>query len=442
MSWKTYGYSNGSNDTPEPEVQYNTDGNFSHHYYNTSVGNSSIYDTLNHISWFHTCILFVDSSETYYYRIPASGECVNQSETYSFTAQPAMGDSKSINITIVGDIGYDTDRNKNSTSKTIRALIDVANSTNFFLHVGDISYADESSVPLAIVNNYEPRWNDFQQSMQAITAKKFYMTVPGNHEVTCAQLNDSICTGKNKLIPNKYVNITSQYRNFNAYMHRFYMPGGDGKSNGSYRNLWYSFDYGPVHMVVINTETDFPDAPSGPNTTLNGSNFAPDGTQVAWLKNDLTIANNNRKSVPWIIVAGHRPFFGSIPFESISNNCPQCNATFSTIIFEHKVDFYFCGHVHWFERLFPVDKSGQPQKHAHSYINQTGPIYVTTGAGGAPEKKQHMEIGGKAKASAYYNSTYGYSQLRIQSDTNCELVFFDSNLQNIIDRVEIIRRRT
>ena len=28
------------------------------------------------------------------------------------------------------------------------------------------------------------------------------------------------------------------------------------------KNMWYSFNYGPVHFVNINTETDFPSAPN------------------------------------------------------------------------------------------------------------------------------------------------------------------------------------
>lgn len=437
ISWKTYGYRNGSDDTPRPRVQYNKDGNFSRPFSTTSVGISSAYDTLKNISWFHTCVMDVEYSLKYYYRIPM-GECVFQSATFSFMSQPAVGNSTPINIVIVGDIGYDNNHNHGAASATMNALTQAVNSTHFFLHVGDISYADDHFVPSEIVANYEPTWNTFQQKMQSVTSSSFYMTLPGNHDVTCTQSYDSICT-KGITFEKEYVNITSQYRHMNAYMHRFYMPGGDGTSNGSYRNLWYSFDYASVHMVIINTETDFKEAPSGPGTKLNGTNFAPDGTQVNWLINDLQKAKANRHNVPWIIVAGHRPFFSSKQLATENQNCEPCNRTFSKIIYDYGVDFYFAGHVHWYERLFPVQSNGESPVSAHNYINQTGPVYVTTGAGGAPEPAQlmHEQVG----ASAYYNSTYGFSKLEIKNATHCQLSFYDSILQTVIDSITVIRPR-
>lgn len=442
ISWKTYGYPNGSDDTPQPYVEYNTDGDFLHHYVNTSTGSSTIYDKLQNISWFHNCIMAVNFSQKYYYRIPA-GECVDQSGIYAFTAQPNASDPKPINITIFGDLGYVNDLNKGAPNKTIRALINVANSTSFFMHIGDISYADDKATSPTIAADYEALWDSFQQQVQPVTTTKFYMTAPGNHEVTCTQYGDSICTGHH-IAPwdKKYVPIISQYRNFSAYMNRFYMPGGDGQSNSSYRNLWYSFDFGLEHIVIINTETDFPSAPSVHPNKLNATNFAPDGAQINWLIKDLKAATDKRKLVPWIIVAGHRPFFGSKPSPPSSNNCPECKSAFSDILFQFKVDFYFCGHVHWYERLFPVDSDGKCPPEGCSYINQTYPIHVTTGAGGAPEKAQHMEIHNKFPTSAYYNSTYGYSQLQIQDANHCELIFYDSVRQNITDRVKISRSRT
>ena len=57
-------------------------------------------------------------------------------------------------------------------------------------------------------------------------------------------------------------NIHDNIAIFSAYLHRFSMPGGE--SNETYKNMWYSFDVGLAHFVVINTETDFYGAPSGP----------------------------------------------------------------------------------------------------------------------------------------------------------------------------------
>jgi hypothetical protein len=64
-----------------------------------------------------------------------------------------------------------------------------------------------------------------------------------------------------------------------------------------------------VHIIAIDTETDFTDAPS--NTTNkypNTGNFQNSTTQLTWFKADLEKANANRNKVSWILVTGHRPW--------------------------------------------------------------------------------------------------------------------------------------
>jgi hypothetical protein len=57
-----------------------------------------------------------------------------------------FGSSKPINISIVGDLGNNNDRNNDSVTKTISALAKVTSKRNFHLHVGDISYADDFEI--------------------------------------------------------------------------------------------------------------------------------------------------------------------------------------------------------------------------------------------------------------------------------------------------------
>ena len=49
----------------------------------------------------------------------------------------------------------------------------------------------------------------------------------------------------------------------------------------------YSFDYGRMHFVSIDTSTDFPGAPEGKTgdgnfPQLPAGGFAPDGAYMAW----------------------------------------------------------------------------------------------------------------------------------------------------------------
>jgi acid phosphatase type 7 len=60
--------------------------------------------------------------------------------------------------------------------------------------------------------------------------------------------------------------------------------------------MYYSFDFGGVHILSMNTEITYDD-------------FAPGSEQYKFIEDDLKKANDNRHNVPWIIVQGHRPVY-------------------------------------------------------------------------------------------------------------------------------------
>ena len=70
---------------------------------------------------------------------------------------------------------------------------------------------------------YEGSWNQWQDLMEPITATAAYMSLPGNHEVTCTEVTPFLCP--------------SYQRNLTAYRHRFRMPNHE---SGGTENLWYS----------------------------------------------------------------------------------------------------------------------------------------------------------------------------------------------------------
>jgi len=68
------------------------------------------------------------------------------------------------------------------SNETMRQLNKLS-SVDFYMHVGDISYADdENSVNFG---SYENTWNKFQIEMENVTANSPYMVCPGNHEASC-----------------------------------------------------------------------------------------------------------------------------------------------------------------------------------------------------------------------------------------------------------------
>jgi len=283
----------------------------------------------------------------------------------------------------------------------------VLQSTDFFIHIGDVSYADDWY--LRPGDDYEGSWDKWQTWMQPVSSTKAYMTLPGNHEVTCTEATPFVCP--------------ANQRNFTAYRHRFRMPCAE---SGGLANLWYSYDYGLVHFVKINAETDFPGSPSGPGSWLNGGPF---GDQLTWLRKDLDAAAANRKNVPWIVVFGHRPWYGS------ASKCTTCQAAFEPLFQRYGVDLYFSGHVHYYERLWPIKDGAPTQK---NYVEPTAPVYIINGCAGNVEGHSH---GTQDKAvSAYLNQDdYGFGKLSLVNATTLDWQFFRATDGALTDRATIIK---
>lgn len=127
-------------------------------------------------------------------------------------------------------------------------------------------------------------------------------------------------------------------------------------------NMWYSFDWARVHMVSINTETDFAGAgeeTKGDSGIYAAGSFAEDGVYMAWLEADLSKAAAARKAgeIDFIIAGGHRPFTDD-----------EWCATVGALFLKYGVDMYFSGHSHSYSR-FTAD---QHQGTTHVVVGGAG----------------------------------------------------------------------
>ncbi|MBF0550010.1 MAG: metallophosphoesterase family protein [Deltaproteobacteria bacterium] len=109
-------------------------------------------------------------------------------------------------------------------------------------------------------------------------------------------------------------------------------------------HYYYSFDYGPVHVAVIDT--------------WSYHSEVPDSAQLTWLNNDL--ANSTR---PWKIIALHTPIYDCKEGDA---SIPNLRKALDLIIARNNVKLILQGHVHYYAR-----------------VNVNGVNYVTIGGGGA-----------------------------------------------------------
>jgi hypothetical protein len=116
-----------------------------------------------------------------------------------------------------------------------------------------------------------------------------------------------------------------------AFRSVFSLPGDNGEK-------WYSYDWGRVHFVALDTEADY-------------------ATQAAWLDRDLAASKQ-----PWKIVYMHRPPYSS----GAHGSDTSLRAKLAPVLQKHRVQLVLTGHDHHYERMTP----------------QNGVAYVVTGGGG------------------------------------------------------------
>lgn len=214
-----------------------------------------------------------------------------------------------------------------------------------------------------------------------------------------------------------------------------------GEESGGVDNFWYSFDYGLVHFVSLDTETDFVNSPEAPFfTDLTGNETHPteaetaitnsgpfgaiDGSvtdntayeQYQWLKADLAAVD--RTKTPWILINGHRPMYSSL----ISGYQAHIRTAFQQLMLDAGVDVYIAGHIHWYERHFPLTINGTVDtssiKDNNTYVTNEGVSMTHLVNGMAGNVESHDELDGAPilNITAVLDAThYGFSKLTVNT---------------------------
>lgn len=124
------------------------------------------------------------------------------------------------------------------------------------------------------------------------------------------------------------------------------------------------------------------------------------------------------------------------PLNQPTGTCESCRLAFLPLLNQYKVDFYFTGHVHWMELLYPLDSAGNVvNKH---FNDVDGVIHVTDGAGGPPPGYESIATL-DAERQAWFFAGYGFHQLSIQDSSHATLTFIDSSTNTIIKSVDVVR---
>ena len=197
------------------------------------------------------------------------------------------------------------------------------------------------------------QWRTWLDSIKPLSARIPLAPTLGNHEM---------------------YTLDWKMREPRAYLNYFDVPSN---GNVTFNRRYYSYDYGDVHYVVLDTqlyESTHED---------NHDTHHPDlyDVQVQWLRQDL--ASNTKK---WTVVLMHRdPFQYAFdrPGASRAAGFDEEGVLFMPIFDEFHVDLVLSAHLH----------SYRNRGHVRNFDRDaSGPLYILTGIAGdarRPKWKQH-----------------------------------------------------
>ena len=153
---------------------------------------------------------------------------------------------------------------------------------------------------------------------------------------------------------------------FSTYMSKFGLS-----------KTYYSFNYNNAHILVLDTDR---------------VSYSSGSAQYNFAKNDLQKSSQN-SNIKWIIVYLHKPLYTS-PNTCSSSSCSNTGSTakalrsvYHSMFDKYGVDVVLQGHVHNYQRTYPVKYDGTStptitSSSSTNYNNPSGEIFVTVGTGG------------------------------------------------------------
>lgn len=261
----------------------------------------------------------------YFYSVGTStGALAGDDPEHFFVTAPSAGTAKDTRIWILGDSG--------TASANARAVRDAYQAftgpreTDLWFMLGDNAYNDGTDL------EYEAAVFDTYPAQ--LRSSVLWPTL-GNHDGHSA--DSATQTG--------------------PYYAIFTLPTqGEAGGVGSGTEAYYSFDYGNIHFICLDSYD---------------SDRSVDGAMYTWLQDDLSAT-----SADWIIAFWHHPPYSKGSHDSdTESRLVQMRTNFLPLLEQYGVDLVLSGHSHSYERSFLVDS------HYGTSTTLTGAMTIDGGDG-------------------------------------------------------------
>jgi hypothetical protein len=242
---------------------------------------------------------------TYYYSVGTTSSALTGGDAAtSFVTSPPTGTSKPTRVWVLGDAGT-----KNASQQAVRdAYYAFAGTrrTDLWLMLGDNAYTNGTDV------NYQAAVFDMYPTM--LRSSVLWPTI-GNHDTAES-------TNPPPSLP---------------YFDIFTLPtNGEAGGIASGTERYYSFDYGDIHFICLDSMT------SDRSTT---------GPMLTWLRADLAQTNSR-----WIVAFFHHPPYSKGSHDSDDETeLMQMRQNALPILESAGVDLVLAGHSHSYERSYLLD---------------------------------------------------------------------------------------
>eukprot|EP00669_Euglena_mutabilis_P012977 TRINITY_DN7700_c0_g1_i1.p2 TRINITY_DN7700_c0_g1~~TRINITY_DN7700_c0_g1_i1.p2 ORF type:complete len:194 (+),score=40.55 TRINITY_DN7700_c0_g1_i1:456-1037(+) len=164
--------------------------------------------------------------------------------------------------------------------------------------------------------------------IEPLAAARPVLIAPGNHEMASGEA---------------FVNLNA----------RWPMPAA---SSGSPDNTYWSVDYGPAHVIALNSF----------------ANYTAGSLQDQWLRADLDVIN--RSLTPWVVAVFHVPWYTTSTVHRGEGDAMR--TVVEPLLYAAGVDLVVSGHNHLYERSLPVN---------NGRVDPCGAVHLIVGDGGNRE---------------------------------------------------------
>ncbi len=265
---------------------------------------------------------------------PAFPAILEKTPDNFFRTPPLPGVKKKVKMWVLGDFGYTaaqpvTASRQDSVIDSWKDYMTV-NKTgpmDLWLWLGDNAYEQGRK------EQYQDHVFDRGRKRYDFMLRQtpFYAT-PGNHDYFDGTVDSASLY---RVRAEKNIHYYSVVNNF---------TNGEGGGEPSMTEAYYSFDYGNIHFISLDT---YGFEKLGDDHTKI---LAPNGLQAQWLKKDLAKANANQ-DINWVIVFTHiPPFSGGSHDSDAERELIQIRTNLVPILDAYKVDLVLAGHSHGYER--------------------------------------------------------------------------------------------